>query len=61
VYLLVASSFVIESVLWFLPVCAATFGFSLLGEGCLQFLAKSGSENSKSIGMSTMGGEFYFN
>jgi hypothetical protein len=32
--------------------------FGLLGEGCLQFLAKSGIETSKLIGMSNMGGDF---
>jgi hypothetical protein len=42
-----------------LLVCAAAFGFGLLVEGCLQCLAKSGFENSKSIGMSTMGGEYF--
>jgi len=39
--------------------CAATFGFGLFGEGCWQCLAKPGSENSKRIGMRTMGGEFF--
>jgi hypothetical protein len=33
--------------------------FCLLGEGDMQCLAKSGFENSKSIGMSKMGEEFF--